>query len=56
MAAVNASGNVDPAKLDPKFQWKSTFDIADILKAVRENICQSGVVKASQSLADTSYF
>ena len=56
MSAVNASGNVDPAKLDPKFQWKATFDIADILKAIRDNICQSSVIKASQNLANTSYF
>mmetsp|Transcript_28270 Transcript_28270/g.43803 ORF Transcript_28270/g.43803 Transcript_28270/m.43803 type:complete len:150 (-) Transcript_28270:112-561(-) len=55
MPAVNGSGKVELSKLNPHFTWKSSMNIADALKAIRDNICQSSVIKASQGLMYTQY-
>jgi ubiquitin-protein ligase len=55
MTAVSSTGEVDVTKLSPKFVWDSRYDIADVLIAIRENICQNSVIKASHKLANTSY-
>jgi len=55
MPAVGPTGEVDVNKLVPKFTWSPNYDIADVLIAIRENICQNSVIKASHRLANTSY-
>lgn len=55
MNAVNKSGDVDVHKLDPRFQWKPHMNIADVLKAIRDNLYQNSVIKASQGLQNTQY-
>eukprot|EP00211_Chloroparvula_japonica_P009754 CAMPEP_0119118906 /NCGR_PEP_ID=MMETSP1310-20130426/625_1 /TAXON_ID=464262 /ORGANISM="Genus nov. species nov., Strain RCC2339" /LENGTH=148 /DNA_ID=CAMNT_0007108307 /DNA_START=283 /DNA_END=729 /DNA_ORIENTATION=- len=55
MGAVNSKGEVDPNKLDPKFRWSPEMNIADILRAIRENLYNNSVIKHSQNLQGTSY-
>mmetsp|Transcript_41131 Transcript_41131/g.57237 ORF Transcript_41131/g.57237 Transcript_41131/m.57237 type:complete len:151 (+) Transcript_41131:129-581(+) len=56
MPAVNGSGHVDLSKLTPNFTWRTNYNIADVLKAIRENISQNSVIKSSSGLQGTQYF
>ena len=55
MPAVDDRGRVTLSKLEPKFAWNASLNIADVLMAVRENMYKESVSKASGTLQGTSY-
>lgn len=55
MAAVDARGGVDLGKLQPPFRWRPELNIADVLMAVRENMYDDNVNRASAALGGQSY-
>ena len=55
MPAVDAQGRVDLSKLQPEFRWKPELNIADCLMAIRTNMEDDGVCRASAQLGGQSY-
>jgi ubiquitin-protein ligase len=55
MDAVGNDGTVNLNRLQPQFVWNSRMNIADVLCAVRDNMCNDTVCRLSAPLGDTSY-
>jgi len=55
MPCVDKNGQVDVSKIKPKFTWSRDCDIAHLLMALRENMEDAQVQKASEKLTGTRY-
>jgi len=55
MPCVDKNGNVDIKLIKPKFVWNSECDLAHLLMAIRDNMEDPNVLKASEKLGSTKY-